>query len=211
MTLALLFSLKTTASLENGLQPYSGVTLLFSMRTVLLASLSQRWRWRCKGSGMLDPGLELHQCLYVCKYMGWKHLGHGNWPRGQQVSHQRWIWGIHCMQAITYTNERMHPSFKTQDRHPKKSKTGISGPTKMTDVFQKRRIQRQWRCKSSSGVCSHPCAPANHLVKLPLLKILFKEQSPCPSVLFDQTNPKALTWGWSLIQQNTRARGLFLL
>ena len=34
MILALLFSLKTTALLENGLQPYSGVTLLFSMRTV---------------------------------------------------------------------------------------------------------------------------------------------------------------------------------
>ena len=41
------------------------------------------------------------------------------------------------MQAITYTNERLHPSFKSKDRHPKKSKTGISGPTKMTDVFQK--------------------------------------------------------------------------
>ena len=39
MILALLFSLKSTASLENGLQPYSGVTLLFSTRTVLLASL----------------------------------------------------------------------------------------------------------------------------------------------------------------------------
>ena len=39
------------------------------------------------------------------------------------------------MQAITLANERMHPSFKTQDRDPKESKTGISGPTEMTDVL----------------------------------------------------------------------------
>ena len=41
MMLAILFSLKTMESLENGLQPHSGATPLFSMRTVLLA-LSQR-------------------------------------------------------------------------------------------------------------------------------------------------------------------------
>ena len=38
MTLAILFSLKTTVSLENSLQPYSGVTPLFPMNTVLLVS-----------------------------------------------------------------------------------------------------------------------------------------------------------------------------
>ena len=38
MTLAILFSLKTMESLENGLQPYSGVTPLISMRIVSLAS-----------------------------------------------------------------------------------------------------------------------------------------------------------------------------
>ena len=39
MTLAILFSLKTMESLENGLQPHSGATPLFSMRTELQASL----------------------------------------------------------------------------------------------------------------------------------------------------------------------------
>ena len=38
MKLAILFSLKTMESLKNGLQPNSGVTPLFSMRTVSLAS-----------------------------------------------------------------------------------------------------------------------------------------------------------------------------
>ena len=38
MTLAILFSLKTMESLENGLQPQSGVTPLFSNRTESLAS-----------------------------------------------------------------------------------------------------------------------------------------------------------------------------
>ena len=36
--LAILFSLKTMKLLENGLQPHSGVTPLFSMRIVSLAS-----------------------------------------------------------------------------------------------------------------------------------------------------------------------------
>ena len=39
MTLAILFSLKTMESLENGLQPQSGATPLFLMRTESLASL----------------------------------------------------------------------------------------------------------------------------------------------------------------------------
>ena len=43
MTLAILFSLKTTHSLENGLQLHSEATPLFSMRIELLAS-SQRYR-----------------------------------------------------------------------------------------------------------------------------------------------------------------------
>ena len=38
MTLAILFSLKTTGSLENGLQSNSGMTPLFSMTAVSLAS-----------------------------------------------------------------------------------------------------------------------------------------------------------------------------
>ena len=39
MTLVILFSSKTKRSLENGLQPQSGVTPLFSIRAILLASL----------------------------------------------------------------------------------------------------------------------------------------------------------------------------
>ena len=39
MTLVILFSLKTMEPLENGLQPHSGVTSLFLMRTESLASL----------------------------------------------------------------------------------------------------------------------------------------------------------------------------
>ena len=38
MTLATLISLNTTELLQNGLQPYSGATPLFSIREVLLAA-----------------------------------------------------------------------------------------------------------------------------------------------------------------------------
>ena len=57
MMLVIQFSLKTMESLENGLQPHSGATVLFSMITVSLAS-SQRFHsidsdaW-CKGA--LNP------------------------------------------------------------------------------------------------------------------------------------------------------------
>ena len=44
LTLVILFLLKTMESLENGLQPHSGVTALFSMRILfasVIAELSQ--------------------------------------------------------------------------------------------------------------------------------------------------------------------------
>ena len=47
-------------------------------------------------------------------------------PRGQQVSHQRWIWGFHWTQAINHTSKGIHPGFQTQGRLHKKSKTGVS-------------------------------------------------------------------------------------
>ena len=43
MMLEILSSLKTKESLGNGLQPHSGVTLLFSMRTVLLVLSHSHW------------------------------------------------------------------------------------------------------------------------------------------------------------------------
>ena len=44
MMLAILFSVKTMELLENGLQPYSGVTPLFSMRIESKLSLQSCWR-----------------------------------------------------------------------------------------------------------------------------------------------------------------------
>ena len=49
------------------------------------------------------------------------------WPLySQQVSHQRWIWGIHCVQARKHTSEGIHPGFETQGRCHQKSKIGVS-------------------------------------------------------------------------------------
>ena len=33
-------------------------------------------------------------------------------PRGQQVSHQRWIWGIHCTQATKHVSQGSTLAFK---------------------------------------------------------------------------------------------------
>ena len=43
MMIAIMFSLKTMELLENWLQPHSGVTPLFSLRTVSLASSQSCW------------------------------------------------------------------------------------------------------------------------------------------------------------------------
>ena len=56
MTLAILFSLKTMGSLENGLQPHSGVTPLFAKRRESLAS-SQCWLWRLVEMALKDASL----------------------------------------------------------------------------------------------------------------------------------------------------------
>ena len=50
------------------------------------------------------------------KCLGWP-------PRRQQVLHQRWIFGIGCMQATKHASEGIHPGFETQThitRSPKR-------------------------------------------------------------------------------------------
>ena len=60
------------------------------------------------------------------------------WPLYiQQVSHQRWIWGICCAQARKHASEGIHPGFKTRGRHQQVQNRSISGPTKSTYVLQK--------------------------------------------------------------------------
>ena len=61
-------------------------------------------------------------CTHVCKYVNQK-AWLPCWPsRGQEVLYQRWIWGIHCMQAKKHTSEE----FENQGRHHQKSKTELS-------------------------------------------------------------------------------------
>ena len=62
--------------------------------------------------GMLNTGFEPHQCWL---------------PRGQQVSHQRWIWGIHCMQV-------KDPPWlwNPGQTSPEVQNRGINVPTKRT-------------------------------------------------------------------------------
>ena len=48
-------------------------------------------------------------------------------PRGQQVSHQRWIWGIYCTQVMKHASERIYPG---KSRRHQKSKQGYQWPHK---------------------------------------------------------------------------------
>ena len=81
------------------------------------------------GSGMIDPGLETYQCLFTITWicMAWLPC----WsPRGQWMSHQRWIWGFCCMQVMKDASKVIHPDFETQGRCHQKSKPGVSVPDK---------------------------------------------------------------------------------
>ena len=49
------------------------------------------------------------------------------WPLySQQVSHQKWIWRICCVQARKHASEGIHPGFETQCRHHQKTKIRVS-------------------------------------------------------------------------------------
>ena len=70
---------------------------------------------------MINPSLELHQCLLTRMWMRMAQLL--CWPpRGQQVSHQRWIWGFCC--STKHVSKGIHPGFETKGRCRQKSKTG---------------------------------------------------------------------------------------
>ena len=47
--------------------------------------------------------LSLHQGMYLLSDI-----------EGQQVSHQRWIWGFCCMQIMKHACEEIHPGLETQ-------------------------------------------------------------------------------------------------
>ena len=76
------------------------------------------------GSSMVDPGLEPHQylCASMCIEKVWLPC---RLPRGQQVLHQRRIWGLNCMQVTKHTSKEIHPSFETQSRVSVTSKNGL--------------------------------------------------------------------------------------
>ena len=47
-------------------------------------------------------------------------------PTSQQVSHSRWICGIHHVQAMEHARELIHLGFQTKGRHNQKSETEVS-------------------------------------------------------------------------------------
>ena len=64
---------------------------------------------------VLSAGISIKKAWLLC----WP-------PYSQQVSHQRWIWGIHCAQVRKQASKGIHPGFKTPGRRHQKSKIGVS-------------------------------------------------------------------------------------
>ena len=77
------------------------------------------------------------------------------WPsRGQQVSHQRWIWRIHCMQVTKHVSWGIHHGFEMPGKCPQKSKKGHQWTHKKDRCLRKyifKKIIPSW-CKVSSKI-----------------------------------------------------------
>ena len=74
-------------------------------------------------------------CLYVMKEM----VRPPCWlPRGQQVSHQSRISGIHCTQAMKQASKGLPWLGNPGQTSPEVQNRGVSGPIKRTDVFRKK-------------------------------------------------------------------------
>ena len=58
-------------------------------------------------------------------------------PRGQQVSHGRWIWGFCYMQAMKNASKGNNAGFETQGRRHQKYKTGVLGAPQKGQMFSK--------------------------------------------------------------------------
>ena len=65
--------------------------------------------------------------LHACRECDWLPC----WPsRGRQMSQQRWIWGIHCMQVRKQASKGSTLVLKAMADVTESSKQGLSGPTK---------------------------------------------------------------------------------
>ena len=112
MTLAILFSLKTMESLENGLQPNSGVTLLFSTRRVLLVA-SQSCR-------SVDPDSWCKRALAAWRFTDLEHfflevcgiLGSGE----QHVQNLRHVLLVHQQVDLILLTRCLHHRRDQVDR-----------------------------------------------------------------------------------------------
>ena len=84
------------------------------------------------GSGKVDLRIELHQCLFISTWIGTVWL-----PcllsRGQQVTHQRWIWGW-SWQIMQVKGSIL--VLKQEGKRHQKPKWGITCPTERPDVLQ---------------------------------------------------------------------------
>ena len=88
--------------------PYWGISILDQ-------EAEKSWKWK----------------KTTCTSMWIKQARLPCWPsRGQQVSHQRWIWGIPCIQAMKHTSRGIHPGFETQADVTISTKQGYQWPHK---------------------------------------------------------------------------------
>ena len=79
-------------------------------------------------SWVLVPPILIEMCTSMWIKKAWLPC----WPsRRQQVSHQRWIWGIHYTLAMNHTSKRSPRLWNLGQTSPEVQNKGISGPSKI--------------------------------------------------------------------------------
>ena len=105
-------------------------------------------------------------------------------PRGQQVSHHRWIWEFHYSQAMKHTSEGIHSGFETQGYVTGSSKQGYQWPNKKdwcpSKIKQKLYISHFFYIKFPSRQ-HDPGTLLHKLFQLQLSEICPIRLSYCPS------------------------------
>ena len=85
----------------------------------------QKWIVQCTHFGMGMSPTNAWKSMWI------KKVRLPRWSsRGQQVSHQRWIWEIHCTQAMKHTSEGSTLTLKARVDVSRGSKQGYQCPHK---------------------------------------------------------------------------------
>ena len=84
-------------------------------------------------------------------------------PKGQQMSHHRWIWRISCLQVMKHASERNHPALKPRAHATRKPKLGFGTKKHLCRPKNVRKYIVQQHMTKYINLCTLKCETFQHL------------------------------------------------